>query len=205
MTDAQSTANQDPPRYPANLAEFWQRLDKRRLEPDLRRTLEERAARTSGEVHRVGDPATVTAFVETLLPGAEVPAAVIAQFLDANFDRQMGRGDERTGTLPRAELIPAGFAALDTVGGRAFHALDPAAREQLLARAEGGDLAGPDGFDSAIWFRRTRDLVMLGFASDPRGMVQMGYPGPSYQPGYLWLGWGSPDARRKRRAGYQGL
>jgi hypothetical protein len=205
MTDAQSTANIDPPRYPKDLAEFWRRLDRRRLEPDLRRTLEERAARASGEVRRVGDPATVGAFVEALLPGSEVPAAVLAAFLDANFDRQMGRGDERTGTLPRAELIPAGFAALDRAAGEPFHTLGQAAREQVLASAERGDLPGPEGFDSALWFRRTRDLVMLGFASDPRGMVQMGYPGPSYQPGYLWLGWGGPEARRKHRAGYERL
>jgi hypothetical protein len=190
-------------RYPASLDEFWDRLNARKLEPDLHRALRERAGRETGAVTRLGDAETVRSVVEALLPGSAVPASVIAEFVDAHFDQQLGRGDERTGIMPRAELVPAGFAALEQAAAAPFHTLAADVRHSLLVDAESGKLAGPPGFDSATWFKRLRDIVLLAFASDPRGMLQMGYPGPSYQPGYLWLAWDAPAARRNRRAGYR--
>jgi hypothetical protein len=188
-------------RYP-NTEEFWQRMDAREVETDLRQEYRDRAARTGGAVTRLGSEATIVAFVRAILPGAAVPPEVLAAFMDANFDRQMGRGDERHGVMPRTELIPAGFAALDAAAGGAFHALDLARQADILATAERGQLPGPERFDSAQWFKRTRDLALLGYASDPRGMVEMGFPGPSYKPGYLWLAWGGPEARARRRPGH---
>ena len=132
-----------------------------------------------------------------------MPAPVIAEFIDANFDKQMGRGDERHGTLPRAELLPAGLVALDAEAGAAFHAIGPERQRALLASAEAGKLKGRDGFESALWFARLRELAILAYASDPRGMQEMGFPGPSFRPGYLWLGYAGPDARAKQRPGYR--
>jgi len=192
-----------PDRYPT-LLEFWDRLAARRVEPDLVADLESRARETTGVVGRVGREPAVVAFVECILPDSAIPASVLAQFLDQNFDRQLGRGDERVGLLPRAQLIPAGFAALDAAAGGAFEALDREAQDALLTRAEAGELPHEaPGFDSSLWLRRTRDIVLLGYGSDPRGMVQMGFPGPSYMPGYLWLGWGSAAARAARKPGHQ--
>lgn len=193
-------------RYPTR-DEFFQRLDRRDVEPDLRDTLRARAATDHGTVERVGDPATVVAVMERLLPGADVPASVLAAFVDQNYDRQLGRGDERAGILPRAQLIPLGFAILDRCApGASFGSLNAQAADDLLRRAEEGSLPiTHDGFDSKIWFSRLRDLVLMGFGSDPRGMVQMGYPGPSYKTGHVWLTQGEIDARMRRIPGYQEL
>jgi hypothetical protein len=188
-------------RYPT-LDEFWSRLASRDVEEDLREAYRSRAGRSDGSVARVGKQETVVAFVEAILPAAAVPAAVLAAFLDANFDRQLGRGDERHGVMPRAELIPAGFAALDAAAGGSFGALPKPRRDELLRQAELGRLSGPPGFDSGQWFKRALGLVLLGYASDPRGMVEMGFPGPSYRPGYLWLGYGGPPARAARKPGH---
>src|SRR5215211_4282348 len=95
-------------RFPTQ-AEFWRRLDKRKVEPDLRAALHERAEREDGVVQRLGRQSTVIAFVEQLLPGSAVPAGVIAQFLDEHFDEPMGRSDEKAGVLQRSELAKAGF------------------------------------------------------------------------------------------------
>jgi hypothetical protein len=114
----------------------------------------------------------------------------------------MGRGDERTDVLPREQLMPLGFAILDREVGGSFAALAPDAQDDLLSRAERGELHGTEGFDSKVWFERLRDLVLLGFGADPRGMVQMGYPGPSYKPGHLWLEQSGIDARAARKPGY---
>jgi hypothetical protein len=189
------------PRYPTE-SEFWRRLDKRDAEPDLKQTLRSRAGRSSGSVRRLGREATVVAFIERLLPGSAVPASVIAGFIDENFDQPMGRADERANVMPRAQLLPAGFACLDEAAGGDFAALPAAEQDAVIGRAETGKLTGPAGFDASIWFKRTRDLALLGFGSDPRGMVQMGYPGPSYKPGHVWLGKGEIEARTKRRIGY---
>jgi hypothetical protein len=191
-------------RYPTE-SEFWKRLDKRNLEPDLKNELRRRAASQGAAVHRIGPEATVIAVIERLLPGSAVPARVLASFAEDSFDKQMGRGDERRGVMARADLLPAGFNQLDEAAGGSFAALGGAAQDRLLAQAEEGQVAGPAGFDSAVWFRRLRDLVLLRYGADPRGMVQMGYPGPSYQTGHVWLDAGEIEGRVRRRPGYMEL
>jgi hypothetical protein len=183
-----------------SIHEFWARLHARDVEPDLRATLQQRAQRAGGAVSRVGSASALNAVINCIVPGSAVPAGVIAEFVDANFDRQMGRGDERLRTLPRAELIPAGLALLEAAN---FAAMSTGDQRDMLARAEHGGLPGPDGFDSALWFTRLRELVLLAYASDPRGMTEMGFPGPSYKPGYVWLRWGGADARAKKRPGHR--
>jgi hypothetical protein len=188
-------------RFPTQ-AEFWRRLDKRHVEPDLRDELHARAERNDGAVQRVGRHSTVVAFVEQLLPGSAVPASVIAQFLDEHFDEPMGRSDEKAGVMQRAELAKAGFKQLDEAAGGDFSSISPERQQELLTQAERGQLKGPPGFDSATWFKRLRDLALLGYGADPRGMVQMGYPGPAYQPGHVWLDYGEVQSRANRKPGY---
>jgi len=193
-------------RYPT-VEEFWQRLEDREVEPDLRRALRDRTTRGRDGPSRL-PAATVVAVAARLTPGA-VPPEAQAAFLDEHYDRQLGRGDDKAGVLPRRELIPAGFAALEGSAhaehGAAFARLPAEAQDELLTRAERGRLPGPDGFDSATWFRRTRGLLLLAYGSDPRGMVEMGFPGPSYRPGHLWLDEGEVAARAGRRRGYRVL
>ncbi len=104
------------------------------------------------------------------------------------------------------DLPPPDLDALDEEAhrrhGRGFAALDDAQQDELLRQAEKGELAGPPRFDSTTWFKRIRGKLLLGFGTDPRGMVQMGYPGPSYKPGHVWLDRGEVQARVKRRRGY---
>ena len=190
-----------PERYPTR-EEFWKRLEARDTEPDLMAALRGRLQREDRGVHRVGAAATVIAVAERLLP-CDVPAPALAAFLDEVFDQQLGRADERSGVLPRALLTPAGFAALDAAaGGEGFARLDPGEQDNLLRQAERGELPGPQGFDSAEWFTRVRDLLLLAFGSDPRGMVQMGFPGPSYKPGHVWLDSMEVEQRAARAPGY---
>jgi hypothetical protein len=185
----------------SSLEEFWEGLEARGVEPDLLRTLEGRAARTARPIERVGDEALVVAVASRSVPGA-VPAAVLAAFLDETFDAQLGRGDERVGVMPRGELIPVGFRVLEDEArrrhGSSFADLPAADQDGLLADAEAGRLEGPEGFDAGEWFRRVRDLLLLAYGSDPRGMVEMGFPGPSYAKGHVWLG----EAEVARRAGH---
>jgi Gluconate 2-dehydrogenase subunit 3 len=195
-------------RYPASMEELFEGLDARDLEPDLRKELRERVFRERRGVRRVGEPDTVVAVAARLVPGA-VPARALAAFVDEVFDQQKGRGDEQLGLLPRSELMPAGFRALDDAAQTAhrtgFAELGGIEQDDLLARAERGDIEGPEGFDSATWFRRVRELLLLGYGSDPRGMVQMGFPGPSYTPGHLWLDVDEVAARERRLLGYKTL
>jgi len=190
--------------YPT-LDEFWERLDKRKTERDLRDELRRRTDRESGVVARVGPPETVVAVVDRILPGTAVPPEALAAFVDEMFDRQHGRGDERLGVLARDQLIPRGFETLDREAGGSFAGLAVEQQDALLSRAERGDLHGGDGFSSSQWFSRLRDLVLLAFGSDPRGMVHMGFPGPSYQPGYVWLGSGEVAKRADRAPGHERL
>jgi hypothetical protein len=195
------------PRYPT-LDEFWRRLELRETEADLRDELRTRTLRESRHVTRVGSEATVIAVAERILPG-DVPPRALAVFLDESFDKQAGRSDEKSGSMPRGDLIPLGFRLLDEEAvrksGRKFGELVPDQQDQLLSDAEEGKLKGPERFDSSVWFRRVRESIITAFGSDPRGMVQMGFPGPSYKPGHLWLDRPTTEARAARRSGYMKL
>jgi hypothetical protein len=188
------------PRYPT-LDEFWKRLEIRDTEPDLRAELERRTRREERGTPRLGEArgVIVAAIAARLLPGSAVPPEALAAFLDESFDRQLGRGDEAAGVMPTPELIPAG---LDLLREHRFAELGPSEQDALLARAERGELEGGERFDSSVWFKRIRGKLLLGYGSDPRGMVQMGFPGPSYKPGHIWLDRGEVAARAKRKPGY---
>jgi hypothetical protein len=192
--------------YPADLDEFFRRLDVRGTEPDLRAALRDRLQRGSEPVRRVGNPRTVVAVARRLVPSDAVPAEALAAFVDDVFDRQMGRADEQVGLMPRQELVPAGFTALDARAerehGRSFGDLDDDAQDELLRSAERGELRGGTGFDAKTWFSRIRELLLLAYGSDPRGMVEMGFPGPSYQTGHVWLDRREVAARARRKPGY---
>lgn len=194
-------------KYPT-LDEFWARLLVRRVEPDLAEELRFRTHLEEKPVARVGDQSTVESVMAVMIPG-EVPARALAAFVDENFDKQLGRGDDKAGTLPRAELIPEGFRLLErwsqSQSGLSFHELGEEQQRAALSEATQRKLKGPLGFDSKEWFQRVLELALLGFGSDPRGMVQMGYPGPSYRPGHLWLDRGKVEQRVARRRGYMYL
>lgn len=190
-------------RYPT-MEEFWTRLERRGLEPDLLQQLRERTGRERRGVQRLPEGTTV-AVMERLLPGT-VPPKGLAVFVDEYFDRQVGMANETVGLLPRQELVPRGFEVLDEASrqrhGQPFADIAGDRQDELLSEAEQGQLAGGGGFDSSTWFQLVRFLALLGLGSDPRGMVFMGYPGPSYQPGHLWLDEGEVAARAARRRGY---
>lgn len=193
----------DESRYPT-LEEFWRRLKARGVEEDLQQRLWERARREERGVHRL-PKATVVAVMARLLPDT-VPPEALAAFVDEYFDHQLGRCNETVGLLPRDELTPLGFEVLDVSardsGGRPFAELAAGQQDELLAAAERGELEGPQGFDAHTWFKLVRFLALLALGSDPRGMVFMGYPGPSYKPGHVWLEEGEVAARAARRPGY---
>ena len=194
-------------RYPT-LDEFWRRLEVREVERDLRQALRERTERESLGTPKLGPVrgATAVAVARRLLPSPAVPAEALAAFLDWSFDRQLGRADEQVGVLPSPELIPAGLDALEQAAqrrdGRSFAELTDDEQDALLAEAERGEVEGGERFDSAVWFKRTRGKLLLGYGSDPRGMVEMGFPGPSYRTGHIWLDRGEVKARTRRRPGY---
>jgi hypothetical protein len=194
-------------RYPT-LDEFWLRLAVRGVEDDLQRALRERTRREEDGTPRLRAErgAVAAAVAARVVPSGAVPPGALAAFLDWSFDRQLGRGDEAAGVMPTPELIPAGLDALDQAArerhGRGFVELDGDRQDTLLAEAERGELPGGERFDSSVWFKRTRGKLLLGYGSDPRGMVEMGFPGPSYKPGHIWLDRGEVLARARRRRGY---
>jgi hypothetical protein len=196
-------------RFPT-LDEFWSRLEVRKVERDLQKSLRERTRREELGTPKLGEErgAVAVAVARRLLPSESVSPEALAAFLDWSFDRQLGRGDEQVGVLPTPDLIPAGLDALAQEArkrhGRAFEALSAEEQDALLAEAERGDLnlADVEDFDSAVWFKRTRGKVLLGYGSDPRGMVEMGFPGPSYMLGHIWLDRMEVKARTVRRPGY---
>jgi hypothetical protein len=192
----------------SSLEEFWDGLEARGVEPDLVEALRKRAVDPPERIHRVGEASLVIAVAARLLPGA-VPAEDLASFLDATFDAQLGRGDERVGLMPRGELIPGGFRVLEDEARRrhasSFADLPVADQDRLLADAEAGRFEGPRRFDSSEWFKRVRDLLLLGYGADPRGMVEMGFPGPSYEKGHVWLGVAEIARRAARAPGHEEL
>lgn len=193
-------------RFPASVDELFERLERRQLEPDLREQLRGRLQREHRPIARLRPADAVEAVCRRLLPSAAVPPRALAAFLDDVFDQQKGRGDEKVGVMDRTRLIPIGFEVLDSTArrdhGLPYADVDAAHQDELLSRCELGEVGGPEEFDAATWFKRVRELVLLGYGSDPRGMVEMGFPGPSYRTGHVWLSEQAVRARAERKPGF---
>ena len=145
--------------------------------------------------------ATLQAIAERIVPQptdrSPIPvAALIDDKLHAN--RQDGY---RAEGMPReGEAWQRGLAALDAEAraahGQPFHALDAAARDQLLSRLGAGDLhdSAWGGMPPKAFFKqRLLSDIVHAYWSHPTAWSEMGWGGPASPRGYVRMGYDERD------------
>lgn len=152
------------------------------------------------------EAATLRAALERLIPQRE--GVDLVGFLDWAVGKPLGRGDRQPGMPDEPEMFHLGLKGLDETAshrfGRPFHAIAPDQRDDVLRAVQEGKSEG------AAWrqmsgqgfFMRFYTKALLGYFAHPKAWMRIGFPGPAYPEGYLWVNSGQVKERHRRRAGW---
>jgi len=124
--------------------------------------------------------------------------------LPSYVDQKMLEGHEdgfRHASMPRqGEAWKRGLAALDEEArqryGRRFHEIGAAAQDELLTKAQGGELSGPawGGMPCKIFFEeRVIPDVTRSYYAHPAAWNEIGWGGPASPRGYVRMGFDRRD------------
>jgi len=167
-----------------------------------RRVIEERLA-VSREPRFLSaeEFATLEAIASRIVPQpAGRPAVPVAALVDDKLVRDEGDG-YRAERMPRhRESWKRGLAALDAESretyGRAFRALSSAQQDELLTKAQAGELRSPawGGMPSHTFFSQRLLYDVVGaYWSHPTAWSEMGFGGPASPRGYVRLDYDERD------------
>lgn len=120
------------------------------------------------------------------------PAVPIAAFVDEKVFDNRGDGWRHAGLPPLGQAWRRGLDALEAeaqaLHGTAFHALEPAAQDELLMAAQTGELAHAawGGMSCALFFRdRVLADVTHAYYAHPTALSEIGFGGPASVRGYV--------------------
>lgn len=181
-----------------------------RWDPEARRIIGEREvtgyARETLEHFSQHEAATMAAALERLIPQRE--AIDLVGFIDWAVRRPLGRGDRRAGMPDEETLFHLGLEGLDETAlamfGVHFAALDASQRDTILSTVQRGESRGAiwDRIPSPLFFASFYAKALHGYFAHPRVWRRIGFMGPAYPEGYLWMSAGEVRMRHERRAGW---
>ncbi len=195
---------------------LWQEFQKRidRLAWTERRVVEERL-RTNYRRERYqfvteGEAALLQAVLDRIIPQDEGEDKIdLVGFLDWAIPLPLGYGDrpERVPddpTIFREGLRGVAQTARGMFAGRSFQQLSDGDKDRVLravqeGRAEGGvwqRIPGP------VFFRKLMVKALNGYCAHPKVWARIGFYGPAYPEGYVWISRHEVEARRARKPGY---
>lgn len=137
---------------------------------------------------------TLRAFVRVLVPDSE--GLDLLGWLDLSVGSRLGRGDWKPEMPPELELYKAGTRLLDELSGGAAFANLPADQVETTIRNLQADETGK------YFMERFLEKILHGYYSHPRVWMRIGFYGPSYPEGYIWLRLDEVQKRHERAAGW---
>lgn len=172
--------------------------------PKTRAVLDERLTLTCN-THRFLDAdafAVLRAVADRIVPqptGRDLPIPVAA-LVDDKLASGEGDGYRHAGLPEQGDAWRRGLAALDAEAKRAFGtgfaALGGWARDEILRKAEAGDLADPiwEGMNPGLFFKQRvlPDLVKAYYAH-PTAWNEIGWGGPASPRGYVRMDYDRRD------------
>jgi hypothetical protein len=148
----------------------------------------------------------MAAALERLIPQRE--EIDLVGFIDWSVGRPLGRGDRRAGMPDELTLFHLGLEGLDQSAmsehGATFESLDASQRDLILHAVQRGAAAGEiwERIPSSLFFERFYSKALHGYFAHPRVWARIGFMGPAYPEGYLWLAADEVRMRHERRAGW---
>jgi hypothetical protein len=139
---------------------------------------------------------TMGALLALLIPESE--GVDLVGWMDSAVGNPLGRGDWKPGMPMEMELFKKGLRKLDEMSGSRFADV-PAERQDEIVRQLREDELG------AYFLKRFYGKALHGYFGHPRVWMRIGFYGPAYPEGYVWLGREQVRMRHERAPGWEKL
>ncbi|MHB9028590.1 MAG: gluconate 2-dehydrogenase subunit 3 family protein, partial [Candidatus Latescibacterota bacterium] len=149
------------------------------------------------------------AVLSMLIPQKEDERIDLVGFLDWALDKPLGRGDRKAGMPPEDILFHRGLEGIRQTSqemfGRRFEELEPEKQKTVLEMIQRGIAKGEawDSIPSPVFFTKLLSKALIGYCAHPFAWMRMGFPGPSYPEGYVWITQSEIKARRNHFPGWK--
>lgn len=165
----------------------------------------------SRELRNFPEPtgAILRAVLKRLIPQDE--DIDLAAFVNATADAPLGRGDQLPGMPSGSELLRQGLIGIEEAArelyGGGFTDLAPQQQDDLLAAVAADAVPGSSWrtLPAGYFLQALYGKALHGYLSDPRVWRRIGFMGPSYPEGYVWLGRKQVGQRHARQPGWEKL
>ncbi|HPL62481.1 MAG TPA: gluconate 2-dehydrogenase subunit 3 family protein [Syntrophales bacterium] len=178
-----------------------------------RRIIEERMeagfTRERLELFTPDEAALLKSVLDRLIPQDEGERVDLVGFLDWAVGKPLGRGDRREGMPPEEDLFRKGLSGIEgsaqAAFGKRFAELGGDEQDRLLTAVQEGSAPGPvwDEIPSSCFFSVLLTKALTGYCAHPLVWLRMGFPGPSYPEGYVWITGMEIQQRRRRFPGWK--
>jgi hypothetical protein len=187
--------------YMENWDAGTRRIIEERMKSRFRRERLERLAPDEAEIMK--------AVLDRLIPQSEGERVDLVGFMDWAIGKPLGRGDRPEGIPAEEDLFRKGLAGVEetsqAVFGKRFVDLNGAEQDRILTAVQEGSAQGPvwEKIPSGYFFSRLLMKALTGYCAHPLVWLRMGFPGPSYPEGYVWITGMEIQQRRKRFPGWK--
>lgn len=194
----------------------WEDFEKRMegFDPVERRVVEERLrtnfSREAYEFLTEDEAVLFGAMLDRLIPQDPNDEKIdLVGFMDWAIPRPLGFGDRQEGLPDELTLFRDGFKATDQTSaamfaGRKFVELGDGDKDQVLRAVQEGKAQGEvwERIPSAVFFKTLMSKAVAGYCAHPRTWMRIGFYGPAYPEGYVWVSRREVEARHAKKPGH---
>ena len=149
------------------------------------------------------------AMLDRLIPQEGSEKVDLVSFMDWAIPNPLGYGDRQEGMPDGATLIREGLKGVDQAAGSAFAGrlfldLSDAEKDQVLMSIQQGSAEGEmwKSIPCKEFFRRLMQKAVAGYCAHPNTWMRIGFYGPAYPEGYVWVSGHEVRARHGKKAGH---
>ncbi|MBM3925670.1 MAG: gluconate 2-dehydrogenase subunit 3 family protein [SAR202 cluster bacterium] len=149
---------------------------------------------------------TLAAILQRLIPQDE--GIDLVGFLDWAVGKPLGRGDRQPDMPDEPELFHQGLQGISQTAqakfSKPFLQLSLDQQDEVLRSIQKGHAEGQvwQRIPSSAFFLRLYAKALMGYFAHPKAWMRIGFPGPAYPEGYLWLTAGQTKQRHRRQPGW---
>jgi len=138
------------------------------------------------------------AALDRLIPRHETENIDLVGFLDWAVGKPLGRGDREEGMPAEEEFFHLGIRGTEETSlkkfNRSFAELTPEEQDSILSDIQQGNTK---------FFIKLLSKALIGYCAHPLAWMRMGFPGPAYPEGYVWIEQMQILQRRKHFPGWK--
>lgn len=171
--------------------------------------MEDRFRRERLEHFSRDEAAILNAMLDRMIPQRPEEDIDLAGFIDGTMGNPLGRGDRQESLPPEEELFHRGLKGVQETAqemfGKAFTALEGDQQDAVLTAIVEGSAKGGvwRTIPSNQFFTKLMMKALTGYCAHPLVWLRMGFPGPSYPEGYVWINQPEIQQRRKHFPGWK--